>query len=109
MQDNARIHTARMVKKWFEDNAIPVIEWPPYSPDLNPIEHCWRHIKEWVHEHYPELIEMKGDVEEIKKRMIEALQDAWAHINDEFLMALIASMTARCEAVIKAEGWYTRY
>jgi len=40
MQDNTRIHTARKIKDWFRDNAIPVIEWPPYSPDLSPIEHC---------------------------------------------------------------------
>jgi transposase len=39
MQNNAHIHTAKKVKKWFEDEGIPVMEWPPYSPDLNPIEH----------------------------------------------------------------------
>lgn len=31
MQDNARIHTARKVKAWFEDNSISVMDWPPYS------------------------------------------------------------------------------
>ena len=41
MQDGASIHTAKKVKKWFEDNGIPIPRWPPYSPDLNPIE-CWR-------------------------------------------------------------------
>ena len=38
MQDNAFIHTAGMVKEWFENNSIPLLEWPPYSPDLNPIK-----------------------------------------------------------------------
>ena len=39
MHDNASIHTAQKVKDWFEDQRIPVLDWPPYSPDMNPIEH----------------------------------------------------------------------
>ena len=41
MQDNASIHNANVVKKWFADMNIPVVDWPPYSPDLNPIEYIW--------------------------------------------------------------------
>ena len=48
MQDNAPIHTAKKVSKWFEDHGIPVLDWAPYSPDLNPIEHVWARIKEWI-------------------------------------------------------------
>jgi hypothetical protein len=44
-------------------------------------------------------------MEEIKKRMVEVLQNAWAHINDEFLISLLESMQRRCKAVIEAEGW----
>jgi hypothetical protein len=40
MQDNASIHTAHKVKEWFLDHGVTYIQnWPPYSPDLNPIEH----------------------------------------------------------------------
>jgi len=38
MQDNAPIHRVRKSKLWFQENDIEVMEWPPYSPDLNPIE-----------------------------------------------------------------------
>jgi transposase len=40
MQDNASIHTAHKVKDWFEENGIQTTNWPPYSPDLNPIKHA---------------------------------------------------------------------
>jgi len=38
MQDNAPIHMAQRIEDWFENHAIPRLSWPPYSPDLNPIE-----------------------------------------------------------------------
>lgn len=52
MQDNARIHTARIVQDWLHEQEFEVLEWPPYSPDLNPIEHVWARLKELVNEHY---------------------------------------------------------
>ncbi len=30
MHDNARIHTARLVKNWLEDQAFEVMQWPAY-------------------------------------------------------------------------------
>ena len=40
MHDNAPIHTTRVVIDWFEENGIDVTDWPPFSLDLNPIEHA---------------------------------------------------------------------
>lgn len=38
-QDNDPKHTAKVTKKFLEDNSINVLEWPSSSPGLNPIEH----------------------------------------------------------------------
>ena len=38
IQDNAPIHKAHTVQAWFRNIAIKLVDWPPYSPDLNPIE-----------------------------------------------------------------------
>lgn len=43
--DNARIHHAKKVKKYCEQNNIKLIYLPPYSPELNPIEFVWKRIK----------------------------------------------------------------
>ena len=43
MQDNAPIHRARIVKDWLESNNVKMLQWPPYSPEMNPIENVWSH------------------------------------------------------------------
>ena len=72
MQDNAPIHKAGKVKKWFADQGIPLLDWPPYSPDLNPIEHCWVHMKQWILDNYPELQEL-GESQEAYDRLAMAI------------------------------------
>jgi hypothetical protein len=109
MQDNAPIHTARAVLAWFEEYGINVMEWPPYSPDLNPIEHLWFRLKELVNELHPELKTMSGDYETVKKVMIPALQSAWEAIPEDLIYCLLDSMTTRVNAIIEAKGWYTRF
>ena len=37
-QDNARPHVARVCQDFLANNNIAPLAWPPYSPDLTPIE-----------------------------------------------------------------------
>ena len=109
-QDGARIHTSRVARAWFERCGIRLLEnWPPYSPDLNPIEHVWPLLKEKLYELYPDIELWKGGEEKIAERMEDALVHAWSQIRDRIAYNCVASMPERLEAVIKARGWYTRY
>ena len=110
MQDNTSIHTAKKVKAWFEARGIDMLEnWPPYSPDLNPIEHVWRHLKKLVVSMFPEVAADKSESEEARARLESCLQAAWDCLPDDLFSKLYLSMGKRIEAVIAAKGWHTKY
>jgi transposase len=48
VMDNAKIHKTEKTKKLIENAGCNIIFLPPYSPDLNPIEHTWSHMKKNV-------------------------------------------------------------
>lgn len=43
--DNASFHKGNIIKEVIESAGCSLIYLPPYSPDLNPIEHFWHAIK----------------------------------------------------------------
>ena len=43
--DNARFHKSKKIVDLIESVECKIIFLPPYSPDLNPIEHHWAAIK----------------------------------------------------------------
>jgi transposase len=100
-QDNDPKHTSKLATKWFEDNNIHVLEWPAQSPDLNPIEHLWEHLK---HQLLKYDTPPKG-VHELWDRLVEE----WNEISPKVCQNLIESMPRRVKAVIKAHGGHTKY
>ena len=100
-QDNDPKHTSKLATQWFEDNNIQVLVWPAQSPDINPIEHLWVHLKRKFLE-YPS--PPKG-VQELWDRVAEE----WNKIPPETCQNLIESMPRRVQAVIQAKGGHTKY
>lgn len=45
MQDNSPVHTAGRVMALFSRQNFDLLDWPPLSPDLNPIENVWSYME----------------------------------------------------------------
>jgi transposase len=100
-EDNAPIHTARIAKKWKENNNITSLPWPAQSPDLNPIENLWDELDRKVRKHKP-LPKNKNDLWHI-------LQEEWLKLHENIYKNLVDSMPHRIAAVITNKGNPTKY
>lgn len=108
MHDNAPIHTAGLIKGLFEEMGVKVMDQPPYSPDLNPIENLQSILKQHIYRKHPKLEHVRNIVQTLED-LIKAAMDVWDEIRNEILYSLSNSMPRRVQAVIKGEGWYTDY
>ena len=76
--------------------------WPPYSPDLNPIESVWDKLKEYISTYRQEYVTNY----ELLRTIV---YDAWQSVDVEFLERQLNPMREGCEAVIQANGTHTRF
>lgn len=87
-QDNASTHTASIVQSWLrdwvQDNGVTMVDWLPYSPDLNPIENLWKLLKEGIIKDYPGLSTMPKNNSTLQ-RLCEAAADVWENLKEEVL------------------------
>ena len=98
--DNAPPHRHQNVYNWIEKNNILKIEWPPQSPDLNPIENLWHFLKLKVAKYGPTN----------KAELINTIQRVWKNeIPDELITNLIHSMKNRIESLKKSKGGHIDY
>jgi transposase len=100
-QDNDPKHTSKRAKEWFQEHEIKVLPWPPQSPDLNPIEHLWHHLKRRLSGYENEPKSMS--------ELWERVEREWNEIPLELCVNLIESMPNRVAAVIKSKGGHTKY
>ena len=73
---------------------MDVMDLPPYSPDLNPIENVWGQIDYCLDK---EKIRTKDDFR-------KEIGSVWKKNTKEHSQILAANMNHRCELVIKEEG-----
>jgi transposase len=98
-QDNDAKHRSKHTKEYFEDRKVNVMSWPSQSPDMNPIEHLWTHLKKKICERLPK------NINELKV----IIKEEWEAIDPEFCKTLVESMPDRAEALYRAKGKHTRY
>jgi len=102
LQDNDPKHTSKVVQGFLKTMDVEqVTKFPPNSPDLNPIENLWPTHAKRVYARNPR------NLQELKRYAIEE----WKNLIEElpFLQKLANSMPDRIQAVLDANGWYTKY
>lgn len=99
LQDNDPKHKSTIVRTWLFNHGIQCLDFPPYSPDLNPIENLWADLARRVEQY------QCASMEELQDRVAEE----WKDTSVAFLRELVQSMPARCQAVIDAKGDHTKY
>ena len=97
-QDGAPSHTATDTQNWFTARGINFLsktEWPPSSPDLNPLDFCiWGMLQERVGR------KVHTDVNALKK----ALRREWGRLPTSVLRNSCMAVPRRLQAVIDANG-----
>lgn len=99
-QDNDPKHTSKFCRDCIaakeKQKELGYMEWPPQSPDCNPIELLWDELDRQVRKLQPTNT----------KQLWTFLQNCWNQITAEFLHKLIERMPRICAAVIRAKGGY---
>ena len=103
--DNAPCHKFLPVERWLRQEAtFKHMHWPPYSPDLNPIENLWPMLKDAVRR--------RGQAANLDQ-LWENIQAVVAELNTpqwtRKIRNLYESMPRRIQAVIDANGYQTKY
>jgi hypothetical protein len=107
-QDNALVNTAYLVRDTLTELGFEVMEWPPYSPDLNPTDNIWALLKAEILRAYPELKYIRNNSTTLEI-LVDAAQEAWDALDINIFEHLSETMPYRVADVLKYEGWHTSY
>ena len=98
-QDDVPKHNAKSVKNYIQSKQWKLLDHPPQSPDLNPIENLWRILD----------MKCKNRNCNTENELFEMLKSEWEKIENSTLEKLIDSMPSRCRTVAKSNGYATKY
>lgn len=97
-QDGATSHTARETQQWCQNNCPGFItkeEWPPSSPDLNPLDYSLWSVLESKVCSVPH-----RSIDHLKRDLVRA----WQRIPDDVVFAAVGDFRRRLTATVQAKG-----
>lgn len=98
-QDNASPHTAGTSQVWFHNHGITILDFPPYSSDLSPIENLWSDLKRRVYSHNPKTMEELEDW----------ISKEWQATDLNFISHICLSMPKRLQLLLTSNGHKISY
>ena len=100
MHDNAPSHSAASTKDNLARLKWKTLNWPPFSPDLNPIENLWAIIKNRIYgRHTFDTVDLMDQVDREWKSFDRTAT----------LINLVKSMPRRIREVIRNKGYPINY
>lgn len=101
MQDNSPVHKSQHSMGWLSRQTFDLLESPPLSPDLNPIENVWSYLeKDWPQIHPRN-----------ENTLNVVVQERWNDLRDnqEYFQNLYWSLRNRYQEVIANDGNWCKY
>ena len=72
VQDNAPPQTARDTAAFLDKQDVEVMDWPAWSPHMNPIEHVWGQMAVWIR-----------DMDSTAADLNNTVRQVWAAVRQE--------------------------
>jgi hypothetical protein len=99
-QDGAPAHTACLSQDWLAANSSDFIgkdEWPPNSPDINPLDYCvWGVMLAAYQKHKPKPT--------TKAQLRDVLQEIWDNLSQDCINKAVLGVRKRLRACVQADG-----
>ena len=99
-EDGDKVHKSKVVETWKRKNKINVLDWPPSSCDLAPIENLWGFFKKRL-----SLEANPSNIQQFK----DLAQKIWSETPVSICQKLIESVPRRIQAVLENKGGPTKY
>lgn len=100
-QDKDPKHTSKLVQNWLNARPFKTMVWPPQSPDMNPIENLWSHLKKQLANY--------ANAPKGMNELWERVQEEWYAISPDVIWKLYDSMPRRLNALKNSNGFWTDY
>jgi hypothetical protein len=100
-QDLDPKHTSAVAMKYLTNKEFTVLDWVAQSPDMNPIENAWKHLKDAIF--------VRADKATCLQDVFDIVKEEWEKLSLDYFQKLIKSMPNRVEALYQARGRSTKY
>lgn len=101
--DNCPVHSAGMIKEWFQRNNVETLSWPSKSPDINIIENVWGVMTRKIY---------KANFRPANRdELVLFIEETWNELSDDldFVRSLYLSIPNRLNELLQKNGAITKH